>query len=79
MKPPGHSFAPGSLDGNKLQLHIDFKYASITYISESAFKSVLDNNINKIEFSYLGSYQSYIDCEDCRNLWLITEKNINKL
>ena len=65
----GDYFAPGSFDGNKQSLDISLMGSNITYIPESSFKSVLNNNGNKVKF-----YLSYIDCTDCRNMWLITNQ-----
>ena len=47
----GDIFAPGSFDGNKQQLEIDFPSSNISYIPESSFKYVLNNAENLIDFS----------------------------
>ena len=72
----GDSFAPGSFDGNKRGLDIAFYQSNITYIPESSFKYVLSNNKNTIKLRPGESDfdQSYIDCFDCRNLWLINNQ-----
>ena len=70
----GDSFAPGSFDGNKQPLDVTFVRSNITYIPESSFKSVLSNNQTEIELEL-----SYIDCEDCRNLWLINDRKDKQL
>lgn len=66
----GDSFEVGSFDGNQRQLKIQFKLTDITYIPESSFKSVLNKNENVIKFDS----KSTIDCEDCRNQWLINNQ-----
>ena len=71
----GDSFAPGSFDGNQRQLKIKFERTNITYIPKSSFKSVLNDKLNDIEF-YLGST---IDCDDCRNQWLIIDQKENQV
>ena len=76
----GDIFAPGSFDGNKEQLDIELCASNFTYIPESSFKSVLSDNRNIIDFHGCpGVYTSYIDCADCRNLWLITDRKENQL
>ena len=67
------SFAPDSFGDIKRSLYILFISTNITHIPESSFKTVLNNSESKIQFD-----NSLIDCEDCRNLWLITnEKQIH--
>ena len=45
---------------------------TISYIEEAAFKSVLGDHENVVEL-----YDSLIDCENCKNYWLIKEGKEN--
>ena len=44
--------------------------SNVTFIPETAFKSFLNDNNNKIQFFFY----SFINCSDCRNQWLIRDK-----
>lgn len=66
----GNSFEEGSFDGNKRRLKIRFLYSNIDYIPENSFNSLLNKTESEIEF-FSGST---IDCDDCRNQWLINQK-----
>ena len=72
----GDSFQNGSFDGSQRQLDIHFQRTNINYFNEGVFKSVLDNKLNTI---YFFEDTSLIDCEDCRNYWLIEENKKNQL
>ena len=71
----GDSFASGSFDGNQRPLKIILKATNITYIPESSFKSVLNSQLNYIKFYR----NSTIDCDDCRNRWLIIGQKENQV
>ena len=72
----GDSFRNGSFDGSQRQLDIHFQLTNISYFNEGAFKSVLDNSSNTINFF---QETSLIDCEDCRNYWFIKENKQNQV
>ena len=71
----GDSFKEGSFDGVQVPVHTSLQSTDISFISESAFKTVLNNSKSQINFYY----NSFINCEDCRNHWLITEKKENQI
>ena len=52
---------------------IRFLSTNINHLSEEVFKSVLDYENNLIDFSKESIFNSKIDCEDCKNLWLIKQ------
>ena len=75
VKLSNNSFANGSFEGVERPLDILFQSTNVSYIPISSFKNVLDNQKSKIRFDYF----SFIDCEDCRNFWLIgKEKQIKE-
>ena len=68
----GQSFQAGAFDGSQRPLVVYLDHINIDYLPEEAFKSVLYNNQNQL--SMLPSIRrghSYLNCEDCRNAWLI--------
>ena len=73
----GESFEKGAFDGIKNNFEITFMQTNISYLAESVFKPVLNNSFNSINFfSHTisnGTYNSKIDCDDCKNYWLIKE------
>ena len=75
----GDSFENGTFDGIQRPLSFRFWFVNIDYIPESTFKSVLNDkqNINNIVFA--PAENSFIDCEDCRNQWLITNNKDNQV
>ena len=59
-----------------------FSSTNITFIPESSFKTVLNNNQSFIEIinSHSDFYvNSYINCSDCRNQWLIKQNKQNQV
>lgn len=69
---------------NRLQrsVQIIFWRSNINYLSESAFKSVLNNSSNEILFYnpyILDKVYSRIDCQNCKNLWLLKEGTENQV
>ena len=56
---------------------------NISYLAESVFKPVLNNSSNSIDFfDYKianGTWNSKINCDDCRNYWLIKENYQNQV
>lgn len=47
---------------------------NINYLNEAAFKTLLLNENNYIKFlSPDDSLKPHIDCDDCKNYWLIKE------
>ena len=66
----GNSFEEGSFDGNKGTLKIRFLYSDIDYIPENSFKSLLNKTESEIKFLS----GSTIDCDHCKNQWLINQK-----
>ena len=66
----GDDFESGTFGGIQRNVTVRFE-TSINYIPESSFKSLLDNPLNK--FGYNAFTDPVIDCDDCRNLWLIKQ------
>ena len=60
------SFESKSFDGIKTNFQIEFSSSKPNFLSESTFKSVLNNANNIIRFNH-----SYLNCSDCRNQWMI--------
>lgn len=78
----GHSFSNSSFDGLTKQIQILFLKTDINFLNEGTFKSVLNNQSNLIVNNYEHDYnnsQSKIDCNDCRNFWLIKEEKENQI
>ena len=74
------SFVPGSFDGVRRPLELEFRSVHLGYLEESIFKSVLDaNKLNTIKFTTESQETSYIDCSDCRNQWLIRDKRRDQI
>lgn len=71
----GDAFKEGSFDGVQRPVHTSLYSTNIGFISESAFKTVLNNSESQIYFYY----NSFINCEDCRNYWLITGKKESQI
>ena len=72
----GNSFQNGSFDGAHGSLNITFRDTEISYLNKGVFKLALDNNksvINLVEDT------SLIDCEDCRNYWLVKDNKQNQV
>ena len=46
----------------------------MSYIPQTTFNKVLNRTQNVIIFKPSYLQKSYIDCEDCRNEWLINQK-----
>ena len=71
----GSSFEMGSFDGFKSPFSIVFMKSNINYLDELVFKPILDQNQwTTIDFFSSEKYNSKIDCDDCKNYWLIKEK-----
>ena len=69
----GETFQNGSFDG-KNRINVMFLDSDINYLSEGAFKTVLNNNLGSIDLYTNGPQRnSELDCSDCRNYWLIKE------
>ena len=64
----GDVFQPGSFEGLQRPVEIRF-FESVNYVPESSFKTILDNQNNHLFFEF-----SYIDCEHCKNLWMIRDE-----
>lgn len=78
----GHSFSNGSFNGLTKPIQILFLKTDINFLNEGAFKSVLNNQSNLIVNNYEHDYdssQSKIDCNDCRNFWLVKEEKENQI
>ena len=77
MNLTGDSFEYGTFDGNRtLRYSVMLSNSNIDYIPESSFKKVLKLNSSVILFDNQfddNKIKSYIDCEDCRNYWLIRD------
>ena len=79
----GESFENGTFNGITNNFQITFMQSNISYLAESVFKPVLNNSFNSIDFFNHsisnGAYNSKIDCDDCRNYWLIKENKENQV
>ena len=70
----GETFQNGSFDGISKPIEIIFSDSDMNYLSEGAFKTVLNNHRGSIDlFTVVSSQNSKLDCSDCRNYWLIKE------
>ena len=65
-------FENRSFDGIKSVVQFEFYRMNISHLDEGAFKSVLDNKVNSIVFGS-GNILAEIDCDDCKNYWLVKE------
>ena len=76
----GETLQSGSFDGLQRPLKILLR-SDLNYLSEGVFKSVLDNEKSSIDFSpeIYPKIHSKIDCDDCKNYWLIKEKKQNQV
>lgn len=72
----GESFRNGTFDRVQRSLHILFKNSNISYFGEAVFKSLLGNKQNRIDFF---ENTSLIDCESCKNYWLIKQEKENQV
>ena len=71
----GDVFQDGTFDGIQRPVIVFFEIykATLDYLPEGSFKEILDQNKeNKVRI-YDVLYQTTINCEDCRNYWLIRE------
>ena len=69
-------FEAGAFTGLERPVQIVFWRTDINHLSESVFKPVLFNPLNMIFFNdptEVEDVWSSIDCEDCKNLWLINQ------
>ena len=72
----GDIFEAGAFDGIQRPTEIQIYSVHLSHLDEGVFKSFLkENNQNQIRFLNVPYYGGYIDCEDCRNQWLIHFKN----
>ena len=69
----GVSFNNGSFDGIQRPVKIEFRLRHLNYLPESSFKSLLIIGKNRIVFGDNNVGKTYINCEDCRNHWLIRD------
>ena len=83
MNLTGDSFEYGTFDTNRtLRYSFIFRNSNIDFIPESSFKKVLKLNSSMILFDnqFNGNkIKSYIDCEDCRNYWLIRDNKQDQI
>ena len=77
------SFQMGAFDGITNPIKVTFLKMNISYLAESVFKPILKNSSNSIDFFdheiSKGIYNSKIDCDDCKNYWLIRENKQNQV
>ena len=63
--------------------NINSNSSYIGYLSEGAFKSVLNNELSLINLNdpqyHGGRFNSKLDCNDCKNFWLVKEKKDNQV
>ena len=76
----GDSFEKGAFDGAQGPLFITFHSTNINFLPESSFKSVLSSKQNTVDlFNPTVGGNSKIDCNDCRNHWLIKDNTDNQV
>ena len=76
------SFDNGTFDEINRPANILFLSTNVSFIPESSFKTVLNNNQSVIEIINSHSdfnVNSYINCSDCRNQWLIKQNKQNQV
>ena len=74
----GDVFENGTFDGiKKNATTLIMQQTKINYLAEGVFKSFLENKKNMIHFSRF--FDSEIDCEDCRNYWLIIDRKLRQV
>ena len=72
----GESFQAGAFDGIQRPIIIRIFNSSVNFLPESTFKSLLENQENEINFTdpdQLPQWNSKIDCNHCKNHWLIQQ------
>ena len=78
----GDSFENGTFDNDKMQnCSFTFRQSSVDYIPKPSFKTFLNHESNEIFFenSYTNPKLNLIDCDDCRNYWLIRDNKQNQV
>ena len=72
----GDTFETGVFSPGKSQFMIELSNISISYLNEGAFKPILDaNEYSFVHFQQMPpEFSSNIDCDDCKNYWLIKQK-----
>lgn len=75
----GKTFDSGTFDGINRPVGILLYASTIDYFPEATFKPLLNDDRNAIQFISNDIQQSSIDCEDCRNLWLINDNKQNQV
>ena len=76
----GDSFEEGAFDGAQGPLFITFHSTNIKFLPKSSFKSVLSSKQNTVDlFNPTVGGNSKIDCDDCRNLWLVKDNADNQV
>lgn len=78
----GDSFENGTFDNDKMQnFWFIFRQSNIDYIPESSFKTFLNHESNEVFFdnSYSTPKPSLIDCNHCKNYWLIRDNKQNQV
>lgn len=67
-----NTFKFGVFDGLNKPLTIVLQKASINYFDQKVFEPFFDNcEENSVVFQFTPIGSSHVDCEDCRNHWLI--------
>ena len=74
----GESFENGAFDGIQKPFTIILMETNVNYFAESVFKQVLNNSLNSIDI-FWDEFDFLIDCDDCRNYWLIKENKQNQV
>ena len=72
-------FEDGTFDGNQRPVQVFFEITKLNYLPEGSFKSILDQNKQNRIYIYDEKYKTTIDCEDCRNYWLIRDGKKDQL
>lgn len=75
----GESFQTKTFNGNQRTVLIELTESDINFIPELTFKPFLSNGKNEIHFSMSSPRYSHIDCEDCRNFWMIRDNKMNQV
>lgn len=74
------TFKFGVFDGLNKPLTIVLQKASINYFDQKVFEPFFDNcEENSVVFQFTPIGSSHVDCEDCRNYWLIKQNRTSQV
>ena len=74
------TFKEGAFDGLNKPLNIVLQKANINYFDQKVFEPFFnDREENSVVFERSVLGYSYVDCEDCRNYWLIKQNRTSQV